>query len=164
LQLRASEAMMRMLLTSVAATTEQNSRMVQSAYDRIAHLEEKRMREFDLREELMGRQNEREMEMASLLAGEARKDRLFDRAEKTLAPLLPEIGRKLKLLPPKKEGGKTGENRSEKALKAFVDSLSEAQQKVIFDTLKPEQAALILAAMPEDSDDSTPDDSKEKVS
>jgi hypothetical protein len=159
LQLRSSEAMMRMMLTSIAAQTEQQSRMVQAAYDRIAKLEEQRMADFDMREKLMGQQHERDLEVFIATSAEERKDRLFKRAEGVLAPLLPGIMQKMKILPP---ADKSKGASSPKLMRAFMESLSDEQQDAIFKTLKPEQAAMVLSLMPDDTDDEPKPTTKEE--
>lgn len=146
LELRSAEMLLRMAIESQHAIMTQQGKLLESMMTRNAALEEARMRDFDAREELLGKTHERQIEFMQIEMQEQRKDRLFKKAEGYLAPLVPEILEKLKLLPKGNGAARDGVSK----LHAFLSTLSEDQQTAMMKTLTPEQAAMLVGLLPEE--------------
>lgn len=142
-QLNASEANLRLSTATLTNVVEHSQRLLEQAYARIRELETQRMRDADLREEVMGKAHEREMELQKLTLDEARKDRMLDKATKYLGPLMPELLGKLRLLP---ASATDGESDRAKLLR-FFQTLTDEQQEKLVSVLTQEQLGILIPFM-----------------
>jgi hypothetical protein len=152
LAMRLTESLTRTLLTQIAANTVQMSETNVRLQARISELEIARQTDFEMRERLLSRQAERDIMMLEAERGQDRKDRLVKRAEQVLGPILPEILKKMKLVP-----DKLGMDQK---VQSFLASLSDDQQNKIIQILEPQQFAQLAEILPQEEVSSTGKDGK----
>ena len=151
-QLNASESNLRLSTATLESVVKHMQALLDQAYGRIRELETQRIKEADLREHVLGKAHEREMELQKLTLDEARKDRMLDKATAYLGPMLPDLIRKLRLLP-----ASTTEGDSDRAkLVRFFKTLSDEQQTKLVETLTQEQIGMLIPFMGEDTPEQPP--------
>jgi hypothetical protein len=139
--MRHLEFLHRSYALQVSAVNDRAFTMLEKALRRIEDLEDRRVAEFELREKLLSQQSEREIAEYQARSEQERKDRMLEQFAAVAKPLLPEVLKKVGLMPGASDGEKS-------VVQAFFATLSEDQQEKMVGLLTQEQLAILIPLLP----------------